>query len=1812
MARPAARSLHLTPQSAPGTRAVLPAALTVVLTLLILLVGAATAQEPLVPERFANTLTDTDLPGGDYDTLVDVSVERCLSACLGDDDCAAFTFNQHHGVCFLKGTVGESVPFAGATSGVINRHDPETLSAAVAAAATMTFLNDYDLMSASEQGAKLARTYAAEGQSEAQLLGLSRRQSPAWAVTLTGGAVTVADSGPAWLAHALALLDLAAAEPNRAYLHNSEASSAALNAVLRLDGSMRAEALLVLAEALEASRRGEAALGAVRLANELVPGMALDTLARLREAFGFRMLAFDVDARTAAPRICVTFSEELDPEQDYDRFVQRNVSGLALEADGQQLCLTGVTYGERYRLTLRAGLPSEAGDSLVVDTPLDVYVRDRTPLVRFPGRTYVLPAKGPRALPVETVNANRLDLKLLRVADRNLVAAIREGTFLSSLGPWQARLFEENVAEKVWEGEAEVNGALNQTATSLLPLEEAVELEPGVYVLVASIPGVDEYDSPPAMQWFLISDLGVTTLSGADGVHVVVQSLATGEAVKGLKVSLVAHSNRLLGEATTDAEGHAQFPARLTRGPGNAAPALVLVESDSDMAVLSLEEPEFDLSDRGVEGRSATGPIDVYLTTDRGAYRPGETIHLTGLVRDERAEALSSVPLSVRLMRPDGVEYARRLAPDIGGGGHVVAFDLGANVPRGVWRVNAYLDPTEPPLATLTLLVEDFLPERIDPQVTLSGEGLIDPAAPPTLNVQARYLFGVPAAGVTLTGSASVEAVHELPDWPGYLFGRYDERVETQRRDLPAGLRTDDGGAVTVPLPLQRLELGHRPYLLTVNTTLLDGSSRPVERSVSRTLKPTSDLVGVRPSFSGPLTEGGEAAFDLVLVDPEGAPVEGTLTWHASKVETRYQWYTVNGSWHWEPVTERSRVAEGTVTVGDAPARLRVPVDWGRYEITVRQEGERAVTSVPFAAGWTTVDTTRDTPDLLFVSLDQATYQVGDTAKLRVVPEGPGVLLVTVLATGVIDTRLVEVTGETTLELPVTEAWGASAYVAASLLRSSDRTDRMPARSLGVAHAAVDPGSRLLNASIDAPIEIRALETLTVTLEVPELEDGTAYATVAAVDVGVLNITGFTAPAPADHYFGQRRLGVGVRDLYGRLIDARQGAMGIVRSGGGLEVDGTAGPPPAEDLVALFSGPVELVNGRAVVPFEVPPFSGTLRVMAVVWSDTAVGQASEDVLVRDPVVIQGSAPRFMTPGDVSRLRLELTHVSGAPGEMSLSVSGHGLASPPSRVELARGARMVIDIPLAPTELGEHNYTVELTTPDGETLKRELRLGVLHTDPRSVDARRLTLAPGESLTLDEGALTSYAPGTASAMLVSGLSSRLDLPGVLLRLTSYPYMCTEQVASRAWAYLIAREEMQELGIMRRSEAVTLLQEAVDFVLTRQDRVGSFGLWGVGGYDLWLDAYITDFLLQAEEAGASVPAEALRVALDNLSNNVARAGSMQDGAAKYAHAFYVLARAGEAVIGDLRYYADTYAESFDTPLAAAQLGAALAAYGERARAETLFEQAQALALKAGEQGWRADYGTRLRDVAGLLALASAADSAVVDEARLLGLLAEAKDPALMSPQEAAWLLRAGMALDAEAPGLEVDGSAVQGSLVLAYSGAPVQVRNVSDQEAILTLTTAGVPSEPVGALSRGYTITRTYFTTEGEPADLSSVKVGERLVAVIDVHPQAGVPRARLMVDSPLPAGFEIDNPNLLQSGGLGSFAWLTTAGYAEFTEARSDRFIAAVEAQPGDRLRLAYVVRAVSAGEFHGAAPLVEDLYRPTNRGLGETEWVRVTE
>ena len=1796
----------------------------------------ALGQQALIPDRRAIVTEGVDFPGADLQTLFDTSYDACEAACLGSAQCVAFTFNTRSNSCFPKSSVTGSEPYAGAFSAIVVAADPQVKARAAERQGEVMFLGPYDFDQAGNLAQTVGNLHVAGGATLddhlASAAGARASGDPVTAFRFTGAAVSLSDAADLWVEYARLLLDSRKQVPEDQRLELAQrAQNAVLNGYLRAEGKpARAAALILLAETLDANGRGRDMIPALRLAQHLQPRD--DTAALLTDAvgkYGFRIEETSVQSDLLRPRICAMFTEELVRSGvDYTPFVKVEAIGLSVSTDDNQLCLEGVEHGARYSVTFRQGLPAASGETLAQDTQISLYVRDRSPGVRFPGRAYVLPKSAEAAIPVETVNTESIDLVLRRVSDRNILQAIQNDYFGKPMAQYQEESFASTVSSEIWRGTGSVGMEVNKDITTRLPLDGVIQgLPAGIYALSAAIRGQDPYEKPGATQWFVISDLGVTTMSGTDGLHVFVRSLGSAAARPGLSVTLISRANEVLATATTDAAGYAVFDAGLTRGTSGAEPALVTVtDGTDDIAFLSLTEPEFDLSDRGVEGREAAPPVDVFLTTDRGAYRAGETIFVTALTRDPQTRAIEGLPLTARLTRPDGVEYSRALAQDGGAGGHTFALAIGASAPRGPWRLEVMAEADGPALASTTVLVEDFLPERIDFTLALP-EGRVTTADTPDLTIAARYLFGAKGADLPVEGEVTLRAAAGLPGFDGYIFGRHDQFFSPAYQSIASGFVTDAGGLVTIPLLLPTVETIDRPLDMRATIRLTEGSGRPVEREVSKLLSPASPVIGMKPGFADVVPEGSNAAFELVAVGPDLTPVPLDVVWTVSRVETRYQWYQQYGNWNWEPVTQRTKVADGTATLGDQPLRISAPMTWGEYELKVEStSGTPTASSMSFFAGWYAPADASQTPDTLDLSLDQPSYRPGDTATLRLVPRAAGTAIITVMSNHIINREVIEVTeGENLIGIPVGEDWGAGAYVTASVIRPMDvAADRNPARALGLAYAAVDPGPRKLAASIETASEALPRGPLDVAVKVEGVAPGEmAYVTLAAVDVGILNLTAFKAPDPEGHYFGQQKLGIGIRDIYGRLIDGLNGTLGAVRSGGDAAGPGLQAPPPTEELVAYFAGPLPVgPDGYARTSFTLPSFNGTVKLMAVVWSTSGVGQAQTDVLVRDPVVVTASVPRFLAPGDESRLLLEVVHAKGPAGRIGLDVSAEGLTlgAAPAGFDLAGGAKQTLSIPITAGATGIHSIRIALTTPDGKQLVKTLALPVQVGDPALTRTSRFDLAAGDTFTFDANVFDGLQPGTGHATLAIGPIARFDAPGLLAALDRYPYGCTEQITSKALPLLYLSDVASAMGLAQVGDIGTRIDQAIAEVLTNQSSNGAFGLWEPGSGDFWLDAYVSDFLSRAKAQGFQVPDIAFRAAMDNLRNQVNYAPDFEAGGGAIAYALMVLAREGAAAVGDLRYYADVKAEAFDSPIAAAQLGAALASYGDQTRADAMFARAGrqlvATLLAPEAQLYRADYGTNRRDAAAVLALATEAGSTSVDAEALATIVAQAS-PYGLSTQEAMWTLLTSNALidRAGSAGITLNGAAVDGPLVRVLdaqtAGAALAVNNGSKATAVITLTTYGIPVTPEPAGGSGYAIKRSWYTLDGAEADPALVAQGTRLVAVIEVNPYGGG-EARLMINDPLPAGFEIDNPNLMASGDVAALDWLGLNAEPIHAEFRQDRFLAALDWYGSDPFRIGYIVRAVSPGSFRWPAASVEDMYRPAFRAWSDAGRVIITE
>ena len=378
--------------------------------------------------------------------------------------------------------------------------------------------------------------------------------------------------------------------------------------------------------------------------------------------------------------------------------------------------------------------------------------------------------------------------------------------------------------------------------------------------------------------WLMDTDIALTTFDGKDGLNVFARSLQSAQPLAGLEVTLLSKGNEPLGKVVTGADGRADFPRGLMRGKGIAqATAVMAVDpGKQEFARLELTKSAFDLSDRGVDGRDQPGPVDGFLYTERGVYRPGETVQVMAMLRDSAANALANMPVTLIVNRPDGTEFTRYVAALPASGALYQAIPLPKSSRRGRWSVAAHIDPKAAAVGKVDFSVEDFVPEKLKVELT-SDAPLLRTGKRHVFGVQADFLYGAPASGLAVESDLRV-TVDNAPfkDFAKYTFGleKQREKFEPPLITLNAP-ETDPAGKSRLEWAGDQVKDTSLPLQVQVQARVFEpGNGRSTKTDKVLPLRTRDAYIGIRPVFDGNYApEGQDSEFELVAVDADGKQI---------------------------------------------------------------------------------------------------------------------------------------------------------------------------------------------------------------------------------------------------------------------------------------------------------------------------------------------------------------------------------------------------------------------------------------------------------------------------------------------------------------------------------------------------------------------------------------------------------------------------------------------------------------------------------------------------------------------------------------------------------------------------------------------------------------------------------------------------------------------------------------------------------------------------------------------------------------------------
>ncbi|MDE9577232.1 alpha-2-macroglobulin family protein [Citrobacter koseri] len=1566
-----------------------------------------------------------------------------------------------------------------------------------------------------------------------------------------------------------------------------------------------------------------------------------------------------------AATLVLTFSIPLDPEQDFVRTVHvvdkksGKVDGAwELSPNLKELRLRHLEPNRDLVVSVERDLTALNKTAFGRAYEKTITTRDVQPSVGFASRGSLLPGKVVEGLPVMALNVNEVDVNFFRVKPESLAAFVSQWEYRNALSNWESDNLLK-MADLVYTGRFDLNPARNTREKRLLPLSDIKPLQQaGVYIAVMNQAGHYNYSNPATL--FTLSDIGVSAHRYHNRLDIFTQSLENGAAQQGVEVALLDEKGQTLAQAASDAQGHVQLE-------NSQQAALLLARKDGQTTLLDLQLPALDLAEFAIAGAPGYSK-QFFMFGPRDLYRPGETVILNGLLRDSDGKTLPDQPVKLEVVKPDG-QVLRTVVSQPENGLYRFTYPLDSGAPTGMWHIRANTGDNQPRMWDFH--VEDFMPERM--ALNLSAQKTpLAPSEEVTFSVVGYYLYGAPANGNTLQGQLFLrpqrEAVQALP---GFQFG--DIAEENLSRSLDeVQLTLDENGRGDVSANSQWQE-AHSPLQVILQASLLESGGRPVTRRAEQAIWPADTLPGIRPQFASKavydyrtdatvnqpiVDEGGNAAFDIVYADAQGNKKAASGLQVRLIRERRDYYWNWSESEGWQSQFDQKDLVEGEQTLdlsADETGKVSFPVDWGSYRLEVKAPND-AISSVRFWAGYSWQDNSDGSgaarPDRVTLKLDKPTYRPGDTIKLHVAAPvaGKGYAMVE-SSDGPLWWQEIDVPAEgLDLSIPVDKAWNRhDLYLSALVVRPGDKLrSATPKRAVGLLHLPLGDENRRLDLTLESPAKIRPNQPLTVNVKASAKHGETPKqinVLLSAVDSGVLNITDYVTPDPWQAFFGQKRYGADIYDIYGQVIEG-QGRLATLRFGGDGDELKRGGKPPVNhvNIVAQQALPVTLnEQGEGSVTLPIGDFNGELRVMAQAWTAEDFGSSESKVIVAAPVIAELNQPRFMAGGDTSRLTLDVTNLTDKPQTLTIELAASGLlelvSQQPAPVNLAPGVRTTLFIPVRAKEgFGEGELQATLTGLNlpGETLPaqhKQWKIGVRPAWPAQTVNSGTVLQAGETWHAPAQNLENFSPVTLQGQLLLSGKPPLNLARYIRELKAYPYGCLEQTASGLFPSLYTNAaQLKALGIAgdtdeKRRAAV---DTGISRMLQMQRDNGGFALWDNNGpEEYWLTAYAMDFLVRAGEQGYSVPADAINRGNERLLRYLQDPGMMSvrysddTQASKFAvqaYAGLVLARQQKAPLGALREIWERRGQAA-SGLPLLQLGIALKNMGDASRSE----QALTLALntpRRDAQQWMADYGSPLRDNALMLSLLEENKLQPEVQNTLLTTLSEqAFGQRWLSTQESNALFLAARTLQ-DLPGTwqaqtsladqPLTGDKAQTRNLDADRLSVLQVTNSGDQPLWLRLDSSGYPQTAPVPASNVLHIERQILGTDGQSKSLSSLRSGELVLVWLEVKASQNVPDA-LVVDL-LPAGLELENQNLanssasLQDSGSEVQNLLNQMQQADIQhmEFRDDRFVAAVAVNQGQPVTLVYLARAVTPGTYQVPVPQVESMYVPQWRATGSTE------
>lgn len=1563
----------------------------------------------------------------------------------------------------------------------------------------------------------------------------------------------------------------------------------------------------------------------------------------------FRMEVLKVEGRHdgVVATIDIKTSQPVQP-QNLNSFIITDPNlnwNMVLQEDGVVLTSSEVDVEKAYNLTIKKGLKGAIAGALKDDFEQEIGFGKLEPSLQFTNQKGMFLSKeGARNLEISAIQVPRFKLTISKIYENNLNAVQQYGYYPDDYEQeeyvgWDGHSGYQ-MGDVVFEKMIETSALTATNGGQLLSLNVADALSDLKGIYHVQIRSENDYWVSDS-KLLSISDIGLVAREGAQEMFVFAQSIVSAQPLSGVQLAVYGRNNQIMGTGVTNEKGEAAI-AFTRNSPKGFQPTLVVAKTPTDFNFLPLSKTRIELS-RFETGGKPWHPsgLDAMLYAERDIYRPGDSVQLAAIVRDQKWGIPASLPLQFRVVMPNGKEWAV-LQKNAGNTGFTnVSLGLPKAALTGTYQVEL-LTGKNIRLQHYSFRVEEFVPDRIKLTTQLQ-EKQLTPGMSTHLDIQGDFLYGTPAASSKWETSVQISP----GSFSSKSFSPYDFSVQNIGAFFDETLlegKLDENGKGQAVFQLTDQMKNKGVLQVAWYTTVFDESGRPVSRHHKQSFFTQPYYIGIAKNddYYYPLQK--TVAVPVVTVGVNGEAIGAQpVKMQVIKKEFKSVLSKAGGYFRYQQ-TREDKILKEFLKNSDANGKLNlsfVPTTPGQYEIRLFLPGSASYVAKSFYSygswGFGSGNFEVQTDGQVSISASKKTFKPGDQAEFLFKTPFNGKLLITVEQDKVVQSTYVDVQEKAaSFSLPITEALLPGFFISATLIKPHAASDIPLTVAHGFQKVGVEDPDRRLPVKIIATEQSGSRTKQNIRVQT---EPG-ADVTIAVVDEGILQVTDFKSPDPFLYFYEPKAMGLKPYDLYPFLFP-ETGRRSSTGGDGGLSLDKRINPFPASHikLVRHWSG-LRKANkeGWVETTVDIPAFSGSLRIMAVAAKQNKMGAGVKNMRVADPLVVNVSLPRVVSSSDSFRMKITVSNTSKTVQRPVLELKTS------SGLKFQKLQQLAGEIRPGSSAVGEYMVSVGAVVGTGKWSYRLRANGVDIGEEQEVSIRPPAAFKTEESSgkFTNGSIlnwnaSAWVSAPQQATLWLGRTPLLQYGARLEELMRYPYGCTEQVVASTFL------QLYESGLTKfksgSAKQAVWVEEAMRVLKSRQIYNGALVLWnGWPQENWWVTAYAAHFLQEAKGAGFTVDQNFLDALYSYLLLRVQQRGFVQllypNNEKKQmvhpelSYSLWVLARAGKNVVSSLNYYSG-HPEWF-TLSGRSLLAAAYAQTGNRAKAAELVRTIgvgkEILPLPQGD-AFVSPVREEALQLLSLLEVQPAHPKVKPLWQTLAGSLRTGQNR--FNTQELSFSLLALNKYEqsstknivlADQATVRANGKTVatfNGDLLRvdlsAYVGQKIDVDIPQKGASIFySFHQAGIPANPQQEeeIDQQVRVRRQYYNRNGTMKSGFTFQKNELLVVGLTVENLSALPVYQMVLSELIPAGFEIENPRIKD---MQSFSWRKESAMERVMDIRDDRlfyfFDLPASTSGGGKHTFYYTVRAVTSGSFVQPSVLLESMYIPSIRssnGFGRVE------